>query len=977
MKRLNVKKLAAVGAGAALIGMALAPMAAALMKEDVLKGDGTPFDVVVGNGAAHTDYLWGGNIAAKLAQLATEDTAVSCTASGWLEGKGPTGEGTSEECEMTTGLSVDVAVGGTTVYKPGTAYTYDDTYMNSGTTVEWANGMLGNQKLNNLYDETWTYTYNGSSYTQTVKEYIGIQGDVKMDTTTGVRDLVSYLDSEGDINYMLRLGAGIPYNPAFTKNDNNVIYVGWFGKKLVVLSASSTEVKLIDESEKSTYYEGQRITGLKGKGDYAGQELEVEFVSLTYSSAQGAYSAKFNLYDAEGNLIDDYTAGAAGVFLESQFTQSGGGYPLQTSVYVEEFAKEDVSDQGYIVVTIGTNTVQLVHGGMYPYDSTVTSSSRKYWKVAFGTTTATVGASANTPVINEITVYNTAIEGCSAWNDKAPLWAKNDALLEHDDAIATFLNCESEDALGYGYATFEFKGWKNAEEKTCAEVGADISANGGTGIISDRGIIYTDTGEQKHYVPFYINSLDSSTEEDFYFDGGQSKRYYFRMGSAVSDINVCHGELLNGIAVDINSDGMRTDGAGRAGTAGTSYDVNGVKYVVVTAPTAAPLDDNCIILDTNFWFQISTTAFDSSHTTVNGLSGAPFDGNFYVDNANSFSNFTTGTTSSVFDYAVVRLLGDDDEQFFYAFFYDESGDIWLMLDNSTNFTPRFLWDLALVGTEIDTATETGTVNTSFYVPDNVKLGAGATTGTYRVAQFTYTEPSAQTGTININTNGGVLPPIGNTNLSGYTYEANFTDAQQTLTFTYDNESSNIQAGWSDYSSKFWIENQGSWNMCTPQNQEYPQMSILGPAAEVEVTGDTLEGLEEGDTGTTTDNISVTVSKIYGECDLCECAPGGGVEPTDVDLDVSPSVVKKINKIGSQILYTDSEYFGATGFVSVGGHKINDKSMGAGLENELLSAGDTFVDQTANGDWIVAGFLASDTITAAKEFIELLDAAFVE
>ena len=58
MKRLDVKKLAAIGAGAALIGMALAPMAAALTKDEVLKTSGLPYDVVVGENAAKSDYLW-------------------------------------------------------------------------------------------------------------------------------------------------------------------------------------------------------------------------------------------------------------------------------------------------------------------------------------------------------------------------------------------------------------------------------------------------------------------------------------------------------------------------------------------------------------------------------------------------------------------------------------------------------------------------------------------------------------------------------------------------------------------------------------------------------------------------------------------------------------------------------------------------------------------------------------------------------
>ncbi len=973
MKSLNVKKLAAIGAGATLMGMALAPMAAALTKEDVLKGDGTPFDVVVGLGAAHGDYLWGGNIGAKLAQLATEDTAVSCTATGWMEGKGPTGEPVEKDCEMTESLAVDLAIGGTTVIKSGTGYTYDDAYLDSGTTVEWS-AEIGNSKIDNLLDERWSYVYNNSTYTQTVKEFIGITADAKFDTQNDVQDLVAYLDNQGDFNYMMRLGAGIPYSPSYTKADGNNLYVPWFGKKYTVLSASNTEVKLIDDSEKHTYYQGERITGLTGKGDYAGQELEIEFVSLTHSSTQGAYSAKFNLYDAEGNLIDDYPATAPGIFLESGFMQANGGYPLETSVYVEDFAKEDVSDQGYVTVTVGTNTVQLKDGEMYPYDSTITSSSRKYWKVDFTTGTATVGGTTGVNVISEITVSNNAKEGYSQWDDKMPLYSTDDSFYseDNDDVTAVFLNGESEDAIGYGFATFRFDGFKNSESKMCGEIGADISDYKGSGS-SSRGIHYTDDGDIEHYIPFYIEDLDSSSEEDFYFDKAQSKRYYFRMGTNVSDINVCDGEYLSGVAVDINGDGIRYDAGGRANTAGTTYDINGTGYVIKTVANA---DNNCIILDTNGWFRVQTTSFDSDATgttSVDGYSGVPFDKNFYFDNLGTMPD------DSVYDYATVKLLGDDSEPFHYAYYYDESNDIWLLLDSKTNFAPESsanAYGFALAGTEIDTTTETGTPNASFYVPDDSTLGAGQTTGTYRVAKFTFTEPtSSNTGNVYINTANGKLPPVGNTNLSGYTAEATFTDTTNDMSLTY-NESSNLQKVWTDYGTKIWIEEEGAWHMCTPEQKEYTKFSLLGPEAEVTTTGEELEGLVEGDTGTTSGNVKVTVSKIYGDCGTVTCEPGEGVMPGDVELEVSPSVVKKINKIGKQIVYTD-DMAPNTGIVVVGGHLVNSKAVGLGLDSKLTAEGDTVVEQTDNGDWVVAGFTATDTVTAAKDFIDMLDAAFVE
>ncbi|MEM0359943.1 MAG: hypothetical protein QXK06_01220 [Candidatus Diapherotrites archaeon] len=968
MKRLDVKKLAAIGAGAALIGMALAPMAAAaLTKNEVLKGDNTPFDVVVGKNAATSDYLWAGNIAAKLAQLASADTAVSCTAIGWQEGKGPTGTGSSTDCPLTD-LSVDLAVGGTSILKPGTGYSYTSAYLTSSDSlpspVEWNNGMLGKAQVDSLLDTTWSYKYNNGNYTQTVKEFIGVKVNAKMDTRNDVKDLVAYMTAPGDFNYMVRLGAGIPYNPSFIKNDQNLIYVPWFGKKLVLLSANSSEVKLIDESKKQSYYAGEKIPNIKGKGDYAGKDLTLEFSSLIYRATQGTYEARFRLYNDAGTLIDEKTITQPGTFLESVFTQ------METSVYVDDFAKEDITDKGFVTVTVGSNTVMLVDGGIYPYDSTVTSNSKKYWITKFTKTTATVGATSNVPVISEITVYNNGIENYSAWNNKNPLWATADSLNEHSAAKAVFLNGAPEGSLGYGYAAVEFKGWKTGEETTCMEIGADISATKDTKA-SDKGITYLDTGDNWHAIPFYISSLYSTTEQDFIFDKAMNKKYYFRMGTSATDLNVCNGDYLNGIPVRVVSgSGIAIDGGNYGNTVGATVDVNGVAYVIRAQATG----DNCIRLDTNGWFQISKQSFDNPLEMVKGYAGnTVWNDRFYFDSKNTITAYPS---------AKVELIGDNEVPFYYAYAYDGSGRIWLMLDASTNFAPK--WgnaDIALVGTEINNQTETGTPNTTFYVPDDFALDSGNRSGYYRIATFNITDGDGSgTGSVYINTMTGGLAPVGNTNLTGYTYEASFTGNSTTLNLTYDNPSYNIQKAWTDYGSKIEIEKEGSWKMCYPQNRRYVHMQVLGPNAEFTVSGDKIEGIKEGETKTTPNNLSVTITKIYGTCGKCECAPGGGVLPGDVKLKVEPSTIRDVKKIGTQIVYTD-DVGPKSNVVIVGGHLVNRLAKeatfedGLSLADKLTSAGQKVTLKTADGDWVVAGFTASDTASAARDFIEWLDQAF--
>ncbi len=124
MKGLNIKKIAAIGLGAALIGSAIAPIVSAtqvsnvadLEKGDVVDSTGTPVvDVVVGSGAAVSDVVWAGNIAARVAQLATVSAAASCEGGAATDGAvtvtvggevSTAGEGTTDENNVTFGSGV-------------------------------------------------------------------------------------------------------------------------------------------------------------------------------------------------------------------------------------------------------------------------------------------------------------------------------------------------------------------------------------------------------------------------------------------------------------------------------------------------------------------------------------------------------------------------------------------------------------------------------------------------------------------------------------------------------------------------------------------------------------------------------------------------------------------------------------------------------------------------------------------------------
>jgi len=963
MKKMNVKRLVALGTGLALLGTALAPVVSAitLTRGDIINTtNGTPaVDIVVGAKASN-DALWAGNIATRIAQLAYTETPVSVQKS--LEG-GATTEGVKPTATVSD-LSVDLIIGGETSYAAGTAYTYDDAYLNSVSSTEIGAQEFGNAKISNLLNETWNYTYNGSSYTQTVKEFIGVSPDAKFEDHKDVKDLVLYLDDEGDFYYKVTFSAGIPY--PYTKGDMNTITVPFFGKKYTVLSASSSEVKLIDESNKYTFYAGpdeKRITGLTGKGSYAGKALEIVFVTLTYNQLQGQYYGKFELRDAENNVIDTRDSVSAGTFLENTFYVNGE-YPLETSVYIHSLGKEDVSGKGYAVITIGTNTIQLKNGDKYPYDPTITSSSKKYWKTYLHTTTGTVGNESNRDVIDYIKIYNAAVEGYSKWDRKSPIYASVDSLTgKGANSEAVFLNGEPTSTLGYGFAKVKFYGFKGGETLTELK-------------IKDQKIYYTDSGDTQHEIPLYISGLDSSTEEEFSFDKAGNQKYYFRMTTGNQHVKVCDGNYLNGIPVkidynsaDVNSYIVTDTGIVQVHTSiGQSYDINGVMWVIASDVDSS----NCLYLDTNGYFEIWDESFDSgtaATNSVSGYSGKPLNYKFYFD--------AEGAPDQLTNLAVVKLEGDNSKNYYYAYVYSKDGDIWLLYDKrNTSLDEKNGYHLAFAGTDIG---ENLTPDIYAYVPNDTALGGGAS-GAYYTAKFTFTEPASHgSGTIYIDTDDGSLAPFGNTNYSPSGYEFAYTNADttQALNMTNYNATDNIQKAWSDYGSKFDIS--GDYFLAViPENRLYIKFDVVGPSATVTTTGEKLTA-KEGEEVTTSAGTKIKVDKVnYTVTVTPTVCPAGGVVLDNVKVTATPATVKVLVPVG-QLVYKDKEAVGGKPHIIIGGWKVNrlaqsdlTLSDGTVLSERLKKAGDYVVDKLVTGDIIVAGFTAADTEAAAKELIAELD-----
>ncbi|MBN1940669.1 MAG: S-layer protein, partial [Candidatus Diapherotrites archaeon] len=291
MKGLNIKKLAAVAVGTALVGSALAPVvSAAVMNNagDIAKADlvntatGAPLvQVAVGtDGAAVSDFVWAGNIAAKVAQLSTTEKNVEITG------------GTGDAPDPTiTDKTVDLMVGGTVSYSTDSSHTYQDTNyaLNSGTSGahEFIHELTQSQ-LKFLTLANKSYRYNGASYTTQVKEKIVIDADAKFEKADPVKDLALFIDNS-NFKYVLEFGDGtkdgIPAMEAvatqttFNDGDTDSVVIPVFGENYSVSqidkSTSTSSIRLIQESGKSTFYQGNEITGLQGRGAYEGQELKI------------------------------------------------------------------------------------------------------------------------------------------------------------------------------------------------------------------------------------------------------------------------------------------------------------------------------------------------------------------------------------------------------------------------------------------------------------------------------------------------------------------------------------------------------------------------------------------------------------------------------------------------------------------------------------------------------------------------------
>lgn len=1034
MKGLNVKKLAAVATGAALIGTALAPVVSAISidKSDIYDSSGSPaVNIVVGSAAQVSDVVWAGNIAVKIAEKAGAEG--SCTAEA-------SGGAADAQCNVSD-LSVNLSLGGTTTYENAKEYKTED--LNSASPYsdnnkEFFGKVLSDSQLSHLVNKSTTMKWAGSNYSRTFKEEIGVDADVRFDAVRpAVQDLVAYMDLEGDFNYCSDLGDGIYTVESetsatnYTDGTNDNVKIPFFGEDYLVSQAqkasgsSNTYVKLLKSSAKETYNEGDIITGLTGKGLYEGQDMTVKVVQvIQVGSAVSTYQATFELYDAEGTLVDTRTV-SAGEYLNETFVDSNDDYSLSSTLYVDTVAIASTTNIGYVDVLKGTNVVELYDTKGYPYDSTDTGPYD--WKVSI---------SLDGNMVDTICIVNSS----KLWNDTNPVYAQYGALTsagQDGPYEVGFLEGLPEGTDGKDYAKVTFQGLEQDESNTQIKIGEKSNIAG----YEVPTIQYTDSTDADHTIPMYIQLPATTTGSTFEFDG-QTIYYIVNKGdndadanatSGMVDLNVAKGDTVNGVGIDVNFGAGVDGGSARAdvtslGTntdmnvqiqnfdlnVGNTGDLNGMAFQVkdtnacgsfnTTAAACTDTNHAAIQFDGNVMFRKSTSTGEIFSTTAGTFVSTTdmLTSTWYYDDLN-----TSGTLGPAFYINPVWLRGANDKDYKYALAVSETyNKVYLLLDQSTAFDVQYDKDIKFNGTD---RFEGGMINTNapgntyiklpvenwtypspvgagadansvtYFYPDELEFSGSSSDNSFMVASIGIETDDEDGATYDANvyvdtrsSEGGAIT-LPNNNLSVYTSDVNVNaasggDQGLNVALALDEDSlttTQPDKAYNDFGAKYEVED-GIVTVTIPENRPKPILLVKSTSTTTVSSGGEELTIAKGETGTSLDGTTITIDEVTYSAE-CENAEG------ETTCSASPESYTMQADVANPLVYLDRDApIGPN--VIVGGPIVNTLAASvAGLADRLVASGDTVAEVTDTGDIVVAGYTGADTGRAAQELIDALDA----
>ncbi len=1062
MKGLSIKKLAAVGIGAALVGTALAPIVSALSltRSDLYDATtGEPVvKVVAGANAAYSDWVWAGRIAAKIASKAYTTGTVQTSVSGGMTGGTATPTVSDVSAVFSTGRTL--SIGGDNVK----AIQFD---INSATTTEFdrkeegvSSGtdgvvLLKQGALPFLRKETVTKRIGNTTSNITVEEQVSIQGDAKFNADNQVEDLQFKIPASG-IQYIIDLGDGLNALEANGTSylddsiaDRQELY--FFGELYLVRKITRNTVgghdglvELLRAASEKVYSEGDEITGLIGKGKYEGQEMKAV---IGQGYAQGSTNVvSIALYDAQGNLVSDrrFQSGDD----QGVWEDENGDEVLRSGIFVQEINKR--IDEGFQevykpTIIVGDNRIRLYENRGFPFNQDDTDGIYD-WDVnlifsgdsdctSTGTNAFCGAGNTDNNTLQRIVVYNEALtfdNDDSYLSDTGRAGGKFAALNPNRGFEKAVLKTdEGQPFIQVEYGGFETEVWK-------------FMAIGRGPTDSIGYMDFADQVDVRHKIPFYIPNLTTVTASGagrvFTFDQGAQSYYY---EANTSDVNFLLGDQnrLNGLLVDMNgpnsgpgisltTQGGTVDTCG--GLGGDSGDVNdgevcnidGISYVVQDANIAAPSRLTARLTAKSSLRLIEGTAVsgtiypDPLNSTLNqiGFTAQATDRNTLIANYQSATGqWTCGGAlnntlymddGNQFEACPVRLKGLNDFKVEYVPIITDqtSRTSFEMVLDDQNINLSEGGALSFLGTSVPSAagvaedTDLGNAITdaSYYAIDDSVFGVSGlgtgnpkfvsnesdnefTTAIFQVdeGENTQTTPGAEYEfTVYVDTANDRLVDASNPQRSAPTYEVAYHDSEYTTgtaniwTLRSDRPEIYMSKAFDDFGSL--AQTDGSrFTLFYPENLPDSYVYVIGKGEVKQVeTGGREYTVKEGETVTTDDGTSITLSKIA--LGKATCAVQGGTG-TPAACTATPTTYKAPAKVPDTMVYVDSEAPVGTNII-VGGHVVNKLAKEiAGLADRLTKPGDMVAEvDAATGDIVVAGYTANDTGKAAQELIDAID-----
>ncbi len=1000
MNGLKIRKLAAVVAGAALFGAAVAPMASALtsteVKSVVYDASMSPVaNIVVGQNAHVSDGVWAGNIARKVVEKAVVQKTWNGTGSG-------SGLGTAS----VTDLAAKLSIGGTVTVSGGK--TFDSSNLNSISGQDEYGQSITQDPLAFLKDESVSYKFNGSSETIDVKETIGVRLDAKFNTDDDVRDLTAEI-SAGDVNYVLSLGAGIPIGSTsaatadFSDGSDDNVRIPFFGKTYLVQTVDITsaravsEVRLIEDKAKQTFVAGETFT-MQGKGLYTGQTLTVTVVSVVATGpAASSYQAKFNLTDASGSLIDTQTV-SAGNFVD--FEDAEGDEVVSGDIYVDTASLNTGTNEGTVDLLVGTSSVRLLDGENYPYNEQVDEDN------VDGPYDVTLVESTDTNKLTSIVIANQQKDvgdestsgelvdtwGASVFDDDTPLYSKWNPLTEAgEDGPSSFSFLDGTGALGEDFFSVTFNGFENDEELTHVSIG-------------DNTLVFRDAQDSSHEIPFWFKQdqvtgsavNDGTGGKKFTFDGTQE--LWYDLNTSTTDFNVSNGAVLNGATITYaaSTNILTTDlGAVDLNNAPTAVILNGITYTFSNGDANAQ-NGTTVGLRADGYLRVATSELDSDVSAsdlLNGLAGATaitgtqFDDVFFYDDANVNSS-TIGVSTA----PILLPLAGDNYNVAYSYFVSESGanstddGVYFLLAGNPGYdqhassanvqripnaaTIQNTKQIAFLGTDVG---EDGTIDRNFYFPQIDDLGQddGSTTVYSSIFGVDENGTSSYSARVYIDNQTDALSNTDDTDIAVPVADVNYGWSGfgiNGVAFSLDYEDADsLEAAYTDWGTKIDITDNKSAVFWIPQNRPSIEFVVTGASSSTTVTGGESITVEEGETGTFTTGTSITVEDITYTATVVPA--GTSTSSTTVTSGTSATYWEPAPLNGKAMVYT-TQSMPAGNKIVVGGPLVN--SLANSVSDRLNASGDV-VAEVSGSNIIVAGYTAEDTGAAAQMLITALDA----